>query len=130
MSTVVTRDLPEPLHARPKERANINHRSMTGEAIHLVETRRDGAQGKRASRHGGEPDAPAARAMHAAAVLRSASDGASDGRKALRAALVGQSDGCHLNGLGVEDESFLEMLERFRAETPVPNMDGLFDEAA
>ena len=136
MSTVVIKDLPEPLHRRLKERARGNHRSMTKEAIHLIDAGLDGAGGALTSssplapRRGGESETTAAWAMHAAAALRGAADGVPDGREALRAALVKQSNGSYLNVLGIEDESFFEALDHFRAETPAPNMDGMFDEAA
>jgi plasmid stability protein len=37
MSTLVIKNLPEPLHARLKEQAQHNHRSMNKEAIALIE---------------------------------------------------------------------------------------------
>lgn len=38
MSTIVIKNLPDDLHARLKQRAEHNHRSMTKEVVHLIET--------------------------------------------------------------------------------------------
>jgi plasmid stability protein len=37
MSTLVVKNLPDPLHARLRERASRNRRSVTQEAIHILE---------------------------------------------------------------------------------------------
>lgn len=38
MSTLVVRNLPEHLHEKLKQRAAANHRSMTKEVLHLLES--------------------------------------------------------------------------------------------
>ncbi len=38
MSTLVVRNLPEQLHEQLKQRAAANHRSMTKEVLHLLES--------------------------------------------------------------------------------------------
>lgn len=38
MSTIVVKNLPDHLHALLKQRAEHNHRSMTKEVVHLIET--------------------------------------------------------------------------------------------
>ena len=44
MSTLVVKKLPEPLHERLRERAARNRRSVTQEAIHILEQGIDGPQ--------------------------------------------------------------------------------------
>ncbi len=43
MSTIVVKNFPEHLHALLKQRAAQNHRSMTKEVVHLVESGLGGA---------------------------------------------------------------------------------------
>lgn len=43
MATLVIRNLPEPLHRKLKERAERNHRSLTKEAVALIEAAVAGA---------------------------------------------------------------------------------------
>lgn len=43
MSTIVVKNFPEHLHAQLKQRAAQNHRSMTKEVVHLVESGLGGA---------------------------------------------------------------------------------------
>lgn len=38
MATLVIKNLPEDLHARLKAQAQLHHRSVTREAVHLIET--------------------------------------------------------------------------------------------
>ena len=38
MSTIVVKNLPDHLHALLKKRAQHNHRSMTKEVVHLIES--------------------------------------------------------------------------------------------
>ena len=38
MSTIVVKNFPDHLHALLKQRAEHNHRSMTKEVVHLIET--------------------------------------------------------------------------------------------
>jgi plasmid stability protein len=136
MGTIVVKNVPEDLHERLKERAERNHRSMTGEVIHLLSATVGGEPG---------PNAPP-RPLLPPVALRSgrtisieefeagvADHSAnpsllSDGREALRAALVKQPDGSFVNVLGIDDASFFETLARIRAEAEAPDVEHLFDD--
>ena len=106
MSTIVVKNLPDHLHERLKQSAQRNHRSMTKEVVHLI-----------AAGLSGEAPSPAR-------PLRP-----TDGRDALRAALVEQADGSYINVLGIEDESFFSTLDRIRAEASAPDVSQLFGDA-
>ena len=135
MSSIVVKNFPADLLDRLKERAERNHRSMTKEVVHLL-----------AASLGGEPSQPAqSRPLPAPVKLRSGktlsiedfeaavadhsieASKSSDGRAALRAALIKQPDGSFVNVLGIEDSSFFDTLERIRAEAKAPDVKRLFD---
>lgn len=48
MGTLVIKNLPEPLHTRLKAQAERNHRSLTKEAVHLIESGLEASTPKRA----------------------------------------------------------------------------------
>ena len=136
MTTIVVKNLPEHLHAQLKQRAEQNHRSMNKEVVHLIEA---GLEGDAASASMPKPmtEPVPRRSGRSLAEIEAAiaermpePNQATDGRAALRAALIKQSDGSYFNVLGIEDDRFFETLERIRAEAQAPDVSGLFDGAA
>lgn len=137
MGTIVVKNLPEELHVRLRERAERNHRSMTGEVINLLSTAL-----------GSEPNATVLErplppvAQRSAKAVRPGSFEVGvakpvveprvqpDGRDALRAALIKQADGSFVNVLGIDDASFFDTLERVRAEAREAETEDLFGDAA
>lgn len=136
MSTIVVKNVPEDLHERLKERAERNHRSMTGEVIHLL-----------SASLGGEPRPTAPRRPLPSPVMPRSGRTISledfeagvadhtgdaglvpDGREALRAALIKQPDGSFINVLGIDDAGFFDTLERIRSEAKAPDVEHLFDD--
>ena len=136
MSTIVVKNVPEDLHERLKERAERNHRSMTGEVIHLL-----------SASLGAEPGPPPPRRplptpvalrsgkmisiedFEAGVADHSAGQGSlPDGREALRAALIKQPDGSFVNVLGIDDAGFFDTLQRIRAEAKAPDVKHLFED--
>ena len=123
MSSIVVKNFPADLLDRLKERAERNHRSMTKEVVHLLAASLDS-----------EPSQPApSRPLPAPVRLRSGktvsiedfeaavadhsieASKSSDGRAALRAALIKQPDGSFVNVLGIDDDHvFFKNLERIR----------------
>lgn len=128
MSTIVVKSLPDDLHARLKERAKRNHRSMTKEVVHLIAAGL-GSESPGPHRRGGKM----AIAEDIEAVVGDLSprpSQAPDGREALRATLVKQADGSYINVLGIEDEAFFETLDRIRSDAKAPDVSRLFGDAA
>lgn len=136
MSTIVVKNFPEDLHERLKERAERNHRSMTGEVIHLLSaclgSESDPTAPRRplpppvmlrSGRTIGMEEFEAGVADHSASA-----DLPPDGREALRAALIKQPDGSFVNVLGIDDAGFFDTLERIRAEAKAPDVEHLFDD--
>lgn len=104
MTALVIKNLPDAVLTRLKERAKTNHRSLTKEAIVLLER---GVESP--------PEVPARPATTTAA------PDAADGMEALRAALIEQPDGSYINLLGIEDEGFFETLANLRGEFKLPD---------
>lgn len=138
MGTIVVKNFPEDLHERLKERAERNHRSMTGEVIHLLSISLDGEASPTMPRRPLPPPVAlrSGRMMsneefEASVADHSGSSGPlPDGREALRAALVKQPDGSFINVLGIDDAGFFDTLKRIRTEARAPDVKRLFDPAS
>jgi hypothetical protein len=132
MTALVIKNLPDEVLTRLKERAKANHRSLTKEAIVLLTTGVD--QPPRAR----SPLPPPYVLPGGSLSIDDIEDAghartddswpASDGREALRAALVKQADGSYVNVLGIEDESFFKTLESVRSEFRFPEVPDFGDE--
>ena len=141
MSTIVVKNLPDHLHVLLKKRAEHNHRSMTMEVVHLIEAGLESdAKSAPKAKPNPKPLPPPVQLrsgrsltideIEAAIADHSAEPAApTDGRAALRAALVKQPDGSYINVLGIDDNEFFDTLDRIRAEAQAPDVTGLFGEA-
>jgi plasmid stability protein len=136
VGTIVVKNVPEDLHERLKERAERNHRSMTGEVIHLLSANL-GDEPRPAAPLRPLPPAVGLQSGRMASIEEfeagvadhSANAGfVPDGREALRAALIKQPDGSFVNVLGIEDAGFFDTLERIRTEAKAPDVEHLFDD--
>jgi len=133
MSTIVVKNFPDELHGRLRQRAERNHRSMTKEVVHLIAA---GLGAEEPPFH--RPPPPPVKLKNGTVVtseeLKAAiadhstgSSPISDGREALRSALIRQPDGSYVNVLGIEDDGFFDALDRVRTKTPMPDMSHHFD---
>jgi len=133
MSTIVVKNFPDELHGRLRQRAERNHRSMTKEVVHLIAA---GLGAEEPQFH--RPPPPPVKLKNGTVVtsekLKAAiadhstgSSPISDGREALRSALIRQPDGSYVNVLGIEDDGFFDALDRVRTKTPMPDMSHHFD---
>jgi plasmid stability protein len=119
MATLVIKNLPEGLHARLKLRAEQHRRSLTKEALELIESGLAAGTG----RTGPLPEPVELRSGHAPniknieAAIREIPMSAmpvADPTAALRSALVLQPDGSYVNELGIDDPAFFAALEEIR----------------
>jgi len=110
MSTIVVRNFPEDLLERLKHSTQSNHRSMTKEVVHLLAAGLGSEPSPAIADHPLEPNKKI------------------DGREALRAALIRQTNGTFVNVLGMDDRAFFDTLERIRMDAKVPDVAHLFDE--
>lgn len=137
MAALVLKNLPDGLLDQLKDRARANHRSLTKEAVVLL------SNGVAQSAEAGRPGVPIApplalvggslsqdeieNATHAGPDIPQSPR---DGREALRAALVKQSDGSYVNVLGIDDESFFTALDSVRSEIRLPDLPDFGDRPA
>jgi len=144
MTALVIKNLPDEVLARLKAQAKANHRSLTKEAIVVLSASVEGLDGvvggpptptlaaqepvPRYRAANGTP--PTDRPAHALRTGPDESRPATDGREALRAALVRQTDGSYINVLGIDDESFFQSMEGLRGEFRTLDLPDFGDEAA
>jgi plasmid stability protein len=134
MATILIKNLPDSVYASLKILAVRHNRSVTKEVITLIADGVASARrspivtpGSEAKAAGEVSNAPQyAVAEPSAPYVVTAAE--SDGRAALRAALVLQPDGSYVNVLGIDDKEFFANLDNVRTEAPAPNVTGLFDE--
>ncbi len=110
MTALVIKNLPEGVLSRLKEQARANHRSLTKQAIVLLEL---GVQAV--------PATPVAPTPAVNPVTAAVSTPPADGMEALRAALVLQPDGSYINLLGIDDAEFFNTLDHLRGEFKLPD---------
>lgn len=119
MTTLVIKNFPEDLHARLKLQAEHHRRSLTKEAVELIESGL--AVGTTRTRPLPEPvelrsgHAPKIKDIEAAIrEIPMSAMPAADPTTALRSALVLQPDGSYVNELGIDDPAFFAALEEIR----------------
>ena len=119
MTTLVIKNFPEELHARLKLQAEHHRRSLTKEAVELIESGLAVGTG----RTGPLPEPVELRSGHAPKVknieaaireIPMSAMPAADPTAALRSALVLQPDGSYVNELGIDDPAFFAALEEIR----------------
>jgi len=128
MSALVIKNLPEDLHARLKEQARRHHRSLTKEVVSLIES---GLGVQRSEAELPPPvklkGGPATR-EETEAVIAEPTHERSEAWQAYFRKLQRLPDGSYYNPDGIDDETFFEELERFRAESRFTPRDPFKDE--
>lgn len=133
MATLVIKNFPEELHARLKLQAEHHRRSLTKEAVELIESGL--AAGTGSTRPLPEPvklrsdHAPENKNIEAAVrEIPMSAMPAADPTAALRSALVLQPDGSYVNELGIDDPAFFAALEEIRDSSRREQPRNPFDE--